>query len=61
VNMQLFRNLSPAEEAKFRAWARANYKPFEPIDGTWHPVVQDECVTMNREVAKCERKESVGS
>jgi hypothetical protein len=46
--MKLFRDLTEAEEAEFRQWARTNYKPFEPIDGTWHPVVQAECVEMNR-------------
>jgi len=37
------------EEADFRLWARQNYVKFSPIQGTWHPIVQDECVAMNRE------------
>jgi hypothetical protein len=45
--MKLFRDLTPDEESEFRLWAHANYKPFQPIDGTWHPVVQDECVKIN--------------
>lgn len=46
-----FRALSPAEEAKFRAWARETYEPGSEIKGIWHPVVQDECVRMNHERA----------
>ena len=44
---QLFSHLTPEQERKFRQWARENYKPFDPIDGVWHPVVQDECVQIN--------------
>jgi len=47
--MQLFRTLSPADEAQFRDWARQNYKPFTDISGTWHPVVQDECRRINEQ------------
>lgn len=47
--MQLFRELTPEEEAQFRAWARANYIPLEPIPGIWHPVVQNEASKMNAE------------
>jgi len=47
--MRMFINLSPVEEAKFRKWARDNYKPLSNIDGIWHPIVQDECVKMNIE------------
>jgi hypothetical protein len=47
--MALFRTLDPAEEAKFRQWARENYTPFSPIDGIWHPLIQDECRTINTE------------
>lgn len=43
-----FRKLTPAEERKFREWARDNYEPGSEIKGTWHPVVQDECVEINR-------------
>jgi len=46
-----FRALSPAEEAKFRSWARDNYKAGSEIKGIWHPVVQDECVRINGEKA----------
>jgi hypothetical protein len=45
--MKLFRDLTEPEEAEFRQWARDNYKAFEPIDGTWHTVIQDECVKIN--------------
>ena len=47
--MTLFKHLTAAEEQSFRNWARANYRPFEPINGVWHPVTQDECVKMNAE------------
>jgi hypothetical protein len=47
--MQLFRALSHEEEASFRQWAQANYQPLTPINGTWHPVVQDECRRINQE------------
>lgn len=45
----LFRDLGPEEEEEFRKWARENYKPFDPIKGVWHPIVQEECVKMNKE------------
>ncbi len=47
--MKLFRKLKDREKKKFKQWARLNYVPFTPIDGKWHPVVQDECVKMNKE------------
>ena len=47
----MFRQLSTEEESDFRAWARENYKPGEPIKGIWHPIIQEECVCINREQA----------
>lgn len=47
--MKLWRDLTSAEIANFRLWARANYKLGEPISGAWHPIVQTECVAMNAE------------
>lgn len=47
--MKMFRDLNTDEQASFRAWARDNYKPFSPIDGSWHPVIQGECAKMNAE------------
>lgn len=44
-----FRTLSEKEELEFRQWARANYKVRNNIPGIWPPVIQDECVKMNRE------------
>jgi hypothetical protein len=41
--------LSMAERVEFRRWARVNYLPLSFIDGTWHPVVQAECVKINEE------------
>ena len=47
--MKLFRNISAAEEADFKKWARENYAPYGPIEGTWHPIIQSECTAMNIE------------
>jgi len=49
--MKMFMELSPKQEQKFRKWSRENYQPYTEINGTWHPVVQDECVKMNKESA----------
>jgi alpha-ketoglutarate-dependent taurine dioxygenase len=46
--LPLFRTLGQTEEEAFRLWARENYQPLHPINGIWHPVVQDECVRINR-------------
>lgn len=46
-----FRKLSAEEEARFCAWAKTNYRPGEPIDGAWHPIVQRACAELNRERA----------
>lgn len=45
----LFRTLSPEEEKTFRQYARDHYEIFSPINGVWHPAVQDECRKMNEE------------
>jgi len=47
--MTLFRPLNRKEEHQFRKWAREHYTPLTPINGVWHPVVQDECRKMNEE------------
>ena len=47
--MKLFRELTPEEEPAFRQWARDNYEPYSEIKGVWHPVVQEECVQINKE------------
>lgn len=47
--MKLYRDLSAEEIIEFQKWARGNYRPLGPIDGTWHPVVQRECVLINEE------------
>jgi hypothetical protein len=43
----MFTPLDPEQEASFRAWARENYKPGDAINDVWHPIVQEECHTMN--------------
>ena len=47
--MKQFRDLDEEEVEVFRKWARDNYKPYNQIKGVWHPVIQEECVKMNRE------------
>lgn len=47
-NDPLFRNLNDEEENDFRKWARKNYRKYEPIKGIWHPIVQEECVKINK-------------
>jgi hypothetical protein len=47
--MRIYRELTEEEEKEFRKWARDNYEVFNSIDGCWHPVVQEECVKMNKE------------
>lgn len=42
-------NMTQEEQQSFRDWARANYTPFGPISGVWHPIVQSECTLMNQE------------
>lgn len=48
----MFRELSNEEAEEFRQWARQNHKRGEPINSVWHPVVQAECLIMNREPAE---------
>ena len=45
--MKLFRDLSSDEEESFKEWAHEHYVPFEPIQGIWHPVIQEECAKIN--------------
>ena len=48
MNLRIWRDLTPEEEKYFREWARNNYKRFEDINGTWHYIVQEECVKINK-------------
>jgi hypothetical protein len=48
----MFKQLTEEETAEYRKWARENYEPFGPIKGIWHPVVQQECVEINRGTGK---------
>jgi hypothetical protein len=50
--MKIYRDLSPEKIIEFQKWVRENYKPFSPIVGAWHPVIQRECVQMNEEEAR---------
>lgn len=44
----MFRVLSKDEEESFRQWANENYTPHSEIKGVWHPVIQAECVEINK-------------
>jgi hypothetical protein len=52
-----FRQLSPVEQEQFRGWARANYRPGDPIDRAWHPIVREECAAINARPDAARRKE----
>ena len=54
MDAPMFRKLTTEEEATFRKWARDNYIRLGPIKGIWHPVIQDECRTMNEELMEKE-------
>ena len=46
--MKHHKDLTTAQQIEYRQWARDNYVPFSPIDGTWHPEVQFECAFINK-------------
>lgn len=48
----MFRELNEREIEEFRQWARQNYQRGALISSVWHPVVQAECLVMNREPAE---------
>tara|TARA_R100000742_G_C4265110_1_gene83089 strand:+ start:351 stop:524 length:174 start_codon:yes stop_codon:yes gene_type:complete len=54
--MDMFRDLGPAEEKKFRQWARENYTPDMEVNSTWHPVVRDEIKLMQKASSTVNRK-----
>jgi hypothetical protein len=41
--------LTQQQELEYQQWARDNYSPQTAINGTWHPIIQAECVKMNLE------------
>ena len=44
----MFRELSPAEAAEFKEWARDNFTAGDTIAASiWHPVVVAECEAIN--------------
>lgn len=49
IQLRMFRTLTQEEEKEYRQWAHDNYVPHTEISGVWHPVVQDECVKINKE------------
>jgi len=48
MNMNVFKALTTQETVDFEAWADANYQPLSEISGTWHPVIQARCTTINK-------------
>ena len=55
----LFHPLNEEEEKVFKVWARTNYKINTEINGTWHPIVQLECVKMNAGIDEHQEKQYV--
>lgn len=49
ITNNMHRILTPEEELEFRKWARDNYKVHETIQGSWHPIIVDECNKMVQE------------
>jgi len=50
-----YKEMTPEEEKKARAWARANHKAGTSTCESWHPITRDECAKMNNEYAAKER------
>ena len=48
----LFKQLTEQEKKDYQAWAWENYEPLSEIKGIWHPVVQAECVKINKSQAE---------
>lgn len=42
-----FIKLNDKETEEYRQWAIDNYTPFTPINGIWHPEIQEQCVAIN--------------
>ena len=45
----MWKDLNGKEYQCFQEYARKNYKPLSPINGTWHPVTQLEAIRINLE------------
>ena len=52
----IFKKLNSKEEIEYRLFARNNYYLFTTIPGTWHPIIQEECLKMNLEKSKFVKK-----
>lgn len=44
-----FKDLSPEEIERFKTWTKENFKPNEPVDSTYHPVVRAEWERLQKE------------
>ena len=51
----IFKELDPSEIKSFKDWAWDFYKPGEPINELWHPVIQAECQKINSITQQCEQ------
>lgn len=47
--MDIWEELTPAEEKDFRQWARDNWSVGDGINLLWHPVVREECLKILEE------------
>ena len=45
----MFRDLDAKEIDDFKQWARENHKAGDQVSPLWHPVVRNECYTMDKE------------
>ena len=43
-----FKELNSDEIKAYKKWARENYEPFSKISEIWHPVIQNECLQINK-------------
>lgn len=43
---KFYKTLNEEEEKEYRQWAKDNYSFGDSIESSWHPVVQDECMSM---------------
>ena len=50
--MNLHKELTEDEIKVFKQWARDNWRPGEPINLIWHPVIVEECKLMHYQKGK---------
>lgn len=57
IPVQMFKALSPEEEAEVRASARKDYYAGDLLEAGWHPVYIHECYLMAKEAGILEATE----